>query len=318
MPKNIKKQANIINSKLTTSNHQMGSSDKAIAPSSLGKDDINISTVETMTNQQLEQQQQQQPQGQQQQQQPVESAEQMKLQQHDLVAGDRDNESVASGDCIGSGAIQNGTPKSGIARKETTLVSRYRIYVVICILLCTAVVSVGAYTLTRKYETSKGSEQFTDDSSKILQSIGTNVIETFAVLDSFATNIVSHANSNVNNNNNSVYGSSFPFVNIPDYGNRVAKIQSTTNTALAIWLFFLVTPEQRESYEQFAWDTKRTLVNHTLELQSIDPGYYGTVSLDAQFNNSIHSDYDAIPYNVHIRRAVLLFNPRYMLFNRNA
>jgi archaellum component FlaF (FlaF/FlaG flagellin family) len=176
----------------------------------------------------------------------------------------------------------------GIGLDESMQVSRYRICVISIVIICAILVGVGVFYYARRYEIHKCNEQFDDDAKKVLHSVGTNVVETFAALDSFTTSIVSHAHAT---------NASFPYVNIPDYGNRVSKLKSM-ETVLAIWTMILVKPEERIKYEEFAWRTKRLLVNSTLQIQKTDPGYHGVQASSVQFNYSIHGDYEPIPYNV--------------------
>lgn len=122
------------------------------------------------------------------------------------------------------------------------------------------------YIVLRGLEKADFREDFDADALKILESIGFSVDLTLTAEDSLVTTMVSYANHN---------NLTWPFVTIPDFELRSAKIRSL---AKGVWLnFYLrVTNEQRAKWERYTAENKGW-IDESVDVMESDPNYHGPI-----------------------------------------
>lgn len=172
-----------------------------------------------------------------------------------------------------------------IGKKETRQVQQIKLLTLLVLLLSMVGVAVGVFKYSSNSETKAFEEQFYDDANKILESVGTNFERALGSLDAFAANIASHARST---------NQTWPFVTIPDYAIRAAKIR-TGILSFGIFLNPVVTPDQRLQWEQYAFENNGW-VNESLRLQEHDKNFYGPI-LYFTPEMEVFGNNGKIPYN---------------------
>ena len=102
-------------------------------------------------------------------------------------------------------------------------------------------------------------------------------------MDAFGAAMVSHARATQQ---------AWPFVTMPDFAVRATK---TKRLSKAAWVavYSIVQGPQRAAYENYT-AANHDWVRQSVEIQSVDPHYYGTNYLDYYTADYIH-DYDEEP-----------------------
>ena len=152
-----------------------------------------------------------------------------------------------------------------IAKAESDAVFRLRLVLITLLLASAAAVAFGVYKITSEAEYSEFSNKYDDDASKIFESVAANMHSTLGAIDAFVVGIVSMAKA---------ADQSWPFVTVPDFAIRAAKLRSTAHTALTR-LVVVVNAAQRVRWETYSSQSK--WVEESLETQKNDQGYKGTV-----------------------------------------
>jgi hypothetical protein len=174
-----------------------------------------------------------------------------------------------------------------IAQMEDNAVSRLRAAVIFVLLVATIGVSILVYFYVSNDEKQAFEEQFHDDSLKTLDSIGTTLDQTLGAIDAFAVNLVSYARAK---------NQTWPFVTIPDYAVRVAKLRSLSKAVYA-GQYQVVQPEQRAEWEAYSVENDYW-VNEGIETQANDETYEGKIIREYESFGFIHNNYGISSDNV--------------------
>jgi hypothetical protein len=174
-----------------------------------------------------------------------------------------------------------------IAQKETKVVGCLKIVVLLVLAISATIVATTVHSYLSHAEQAKFEAAFQDDASKIFQAIGTSLDKSFGLLDSLAVLYVSYAKMS---------NQTWPFVTMPDFAIRLAKILPLTD-AIAVNVLPVVTPENRKKWEAYSV-ANDYWVNEGMAIQETWDGYYGPVVYNGTKYGVIHSDYGNLPYNV--------------------
>lgn len=194
-----------------------------------------------------------------------------------------------------SSGLTNLTPKQEmeIAKAESVAVFRLKLFVILVLVLSTAAVSTAVYKISYGAEQKEFENKYYDDSSKVFEAVSSNLDLTLGAIDSFVVNMVSLAK---------LSNQTWPFVTIPDYAIRTAKLRSSANAAL-VSQYLVVEAEQRFQWEMYGAQNQGW-IEESLAIQEDDPGFKGTpVSVENYTNNSkfpfvpIHTWDGPYPYN---------------------
>ena len=173
-----------------------------------------------------------------------------------------------------------------VSKNETKWVTQLKLLVLLILVLSAITVGCGVFFYIRGSETSKFHENFTSDAIKIFEAIGSGIENSFAILDTMSTTLVSHARST---------NQTWPFVILPYYANRASKIL-TVGAGIALYSSVLVQPNERLAWEEFVWENRYILVNESNRVMATDQNYYGGINWQLPLSREIYFD-DIVPYN---------------------
>jgi hypothetical protein len=188
-------------------------------------------------------------------------------------------------------ATQNNKNKSAnkpeeqdiIAKEEDTAVFRLKLLVLAVLVVSTVGIAMVVYLYTSDAEEDDFEAQFIGDSSKIFESIGSTLELTLGAVDSFLVGLVSFARFT---------NATWPYVTLPDYAVRVAKVRSLSKAVLVTQYHF-VTDGQRTTWENYSV-ANDYWVDESIEVQKNDETYEGKIVTDYWTRGDIHVDGD--PY----------------------
>ena len=173
-----------------------------------------------------------------------------------------------------------------IAKRETRAVMNLKVLVAFVLLCCTVGTAYAVYHFATEAEESKFEAQFEDDAHKVLEAIGSHLDIAFGSLDALFVSMLSFAQAT---------NQSWPFVTIPDFGIRSAKIRSMSGL-IYITHLPLVTPENRLDWEAYSIE-HGGWVNESMKIQENHDQYYGPVIYDFELYGVIHGDFADVPYS---------------------
>jgi hypothetical protein len=191
-----------------------------------------------------------------------------------------DEESVDSEDDLPLSIIE-------IAKKETKDVVRHKVLVLFILLASASSIATGLFLFVSRGETSHFETKFDSDAAKLLDGIGGSLYRTLGLFDILATQYVSHARHQ---------NETWPFVTLPDFGARMAKLLPLTD-ANYIGFLPIVPPEQKQEWEKYSVENDEW-VNQTIMLQETWDGFYGDIDYGWQPYGVIFSDYGDIAANI--------------------
>lgn len=122
-----------------------------------------------------------------------------------------------------------------IAKKETTAVKSLKLLVLVVLVLSMVTVTVGVYIFSSNAEQKDFEDAYSDYTVKIFASLGENIDLTLGAVDAFVITIVSYARGT---------NQTWPFVTIPDFAVRGAKIRSLSSATILI-MYQYVSHENR-------------------------------------------------------------------------
>jgi hypothetical protein len=181
-----------------------------------------------------------------------------------------------------------------ISTRETREVLRLKLLVLFILVASASIIASCAFVYIKKGESSQFENKFNNDAAKVLNGVGGSLHRTLGVLDSIAVSYVSHARN---------HNDTWPFVTLPDFGAKMAKLLPLTDATL-ISLLPIIHPEKRKEWEVYARENKEW-VNESLALQDTWDGFHGKVDFGWQPREVIFSDAGDIEANV-----------RYVMFDR--
>jgi hypothetical protein len=172
-----------------------------------------------------------------------------------------------------------------IAKKETTAVKGLKMLVLVVLVLAMVTITVGVYLFTTNAEQNEFEDSLSDYTVKIVGSLGENIDLTLGAVDAFVVSIVSFAKAT---------NQTWPFVTIPDFAVRGAKIRSLSS-ATVLNLYQYVTHKDRAAWEAYTAIHGPVWVNQSIGVQERDENYKGPIIWDYENWNVIHGNeaYDA-------------------------
>jgi hypothetical protein len=174
-----------------------------------------------------------------------------------------------------------------IAKKETRAILWLRLAVVVVLVTSIIGVSLAVYSYTKESEQESFENQFQNDATKVLESIGTTLEKAMGAFDVLAVTLVSSAQT---------LNQTWPFVTMPNFGVHVAKLLPLSK-AMYIQLTPLVTPENREQWENYSLQHK-DWVDNVIQIQENWKNYYGPNVDKWSAHGIIHGDFGDMPYNL--------------------
>ena len=205
-----------------------------------------------------------------------------------MKAHDDPSESASGSDGTASGTSSkrgyNREVPAAIASEENKNVARLRLIVIIFLVVCTAGVAFGVHRYVSKAEEASFEENFEDDSDKVLEAIGSTLDQTLGSVDNYLAGLVSFARYT---------NSTWPFVTLPDYAVRLAKLRSLSKAVL-VTQYHYVKGDERSDWESYsvandAW------VQQGIDNQRTDPTFQGTIVESFWTRGDIHDSAD--PYD---------------------
>ncbi len=148
-----------------------------------------------------------------------------------------------------------------IASSENAAVRRFKTLIYGILLISALGISMIVFTYLRGSERAEFDRTFESYAFQVIDSVGTQLEQNMATLDSFALALLSHASL-------SSPTGSWPFVTLPDSALRMSKIRAQTKSSM-LMLLNLVSDDRRGDYEDYSVST-HTWVNETLLFQSQD------------------------------------------------
>ena len=174
-----------------------------------------------------------------------------------------------------------------IATKESKDVLCLKV-LVCCILVASAfTIASIVYVYITRSESATFESKFNDDANKVLEAIGSSLDRTLGVLDSVNVLLVSHARN---------MGDKWPFVTLPDFGSKIAKLFPLTDV-LKVYFLPMVYPEQRSEWERYSVQMD-SWVNKSIGLQETWEGFYGQIIYNWTAYGTIFGDAGDIESNV--------------------
>ena len=174
-----------------------------------------------------------------------------------------------------------------ISKKATKNVLHLKMLVIIILIASASTLAACAYVFLEKSETKQFESKFGYDAHKVFEAIGSSLDKTLGLMDSVAVTLVSYAKDKKDN---------WPFVTLPDFGPRMAKLLPQTD-AFTITILPIVTPDQREEWEAYSIQNDEW-VNQSITIQETWDGYYGPIVYDWEQYGRIHGDFGDIESNV--------------------
>jgi hypothetical protein len=173
-----------------------------------------------------------------------------------------------------------------IGKRETAVVTRLRLVLFFVLAVSAVGVASTVYVYLKTIEESAFQTQFDDDAIKILQTVANTIESILSASDNLAVLSVSFARAT---------NQTWPFVTLPDFPVRIAKIMPSTRT-FNMNILPLVTPARRIEWEAYVLQHD-DWVNETADVQRDFKNFNGVHEYDTMPHNIIHGDFDNIPYN---------------------
>jgi hypothetical protein len=156
--------------------------------------------------------------------------------------------------------------KSEIGTKETKDVVCLRFVVFLVLFVSALLVGIAVFVSIRKEERVKFEESYITEVSKLFESLTIASKNMIGSLDMLSTIVVSHARDS---------NSTWPFVTIPDFPNRISK-QLSTGVGVALTMSVIVQPKDRLKWEEYAMNNS-DIVPQALKIMETDKNYHGEV-----------------------------------------
>jgi hypothetical protein len=212
----------------------------------------------------------------------------------------QESEHTTSGDASisGTGKDDGSNPSSSqqqLGSKETSNVNRAKLVAYLVLVVTATTVAFMVHRYMTNVENNLFEKQFSNDSRKIINSIGRGVVNSLAVLDNFGFVAVSLAQFFRKDKGIPAW----PFVSIPDFGLRAAKDRASCSGITFSFQPVLVGIEQRIAWETFTSNTTNQYwVNQSKVIQETDRNYFGTSTYNTSERTKLWNEHGDIPYDV--------------------
>jgi hypothetical protein len=173
-----------------------------------------------------------------------------------------------------------------LSENETKNVNRIRAVVAIVVAVATLSMSMTIYYYVRNSESKNFHRAFDSDAKRLLNGVGESIKSNLAVLDAFASTLVSMAKQS---------NQTFPYVSLPTFGIKASKLLSMTD-AFIVSIQPVVYPDQRLRWENYSVENQ-WWVNETKAIQEIDEFYYDNVTYGQIEPSTIFGLNGTVPYD---------------------
>ena len=143
-----------------------------------------------------------------------------------------------------------------IAKKESQIVQRLRILMLIALVCSAIAVSLAIYFYLHGAETEDFEIQFNSDAAKLLDSIGKTIDDTMGATDAFIVKMISYAHDS---------NSTWPFVTMPHFALHATKVLKI-NKAIQLSVRPIVYQHQRDQWEAYA-NASNGWIQESLDIQ---------------------------------------------------
>ena len=174
-----------------------------------------------------------------------------------------------------------------ISKKATKNVFHMKILVIAILIVSASSLAACAFSFIRKSETKQFESKFGYDAQKVLEAIGSSLDRTLGLMDGLAVTLVSYARDK---------NDTWPFVTLPDFGPRMAKLLPQTD-AIYIIVLPIVKPYKKKKWEEYSIQHEEW-VNQSIIIQETWDGYYGPVDYDWEPYGTIYGDFGDIESSV--------------------
>jgi hypothetical protein len=189
---------------------------------------------------------------------------------------------ISANETLGSSnhGVRDQEAKTEVIGKNETKAVFYGKLLVFGVMLFSALgVALVVYYYLSGAEDSDFEEQFSEDVKKVFEEIGSSLDNMLGATDSFMVSLVSYAKYS---------NSSWPFVTMPDFAVKAAKLLSLSKAAI-VGTYPLVQTEQRQGWENYSV-THDNWVDEGLSVQKEDTNFKGTNFEEWSGFGIIHGD----------------------------
>jgi hypothetical protein len=176
---------------------------------------------------------------------------------------------------------------SDFSKQETKNVFHLKLVVILILVVSASTIAASVYRYISQTEKSQFESKFGYDASKIFQSMGNSLERTLGSMDSLSVTMISYARD---------LNDTWPFVTLPDFGVKMAKLLPLTD-AFVISVLPIIYPEKRIEWEEYSL-LHHGWVNQSMAIQETWNGYYGPIIYDWAPYVTIHGDNGDIETNV--------------------
>jgi hypothetical protein len=173
------------------------------------------------------------------------------------------------------------------SKKETKDVLHLKLFILVILIFSASTIASCVYIYITRNESAQFESKFNNDADKVLVAIGSSLHRTLGLLDSLAVTYLSYARD---------HNDSWPFVTLPDFGARMAKLLPLTD-AVSISLLPIIHPDVRTEWEAYSLKNDHW-VNESIALQETWDGYYGPIDYGWEPYGYIHGDSGDIEANI--------------------
>jgi hypothetical protein len=176
---------------------------------------------------------------------------------------------------------------NAISKEASKNVLQLKILVIAILIVSASTLAACAFSFVKRTETKQFESKFGYDAHKVFEAIGSSLDKTLGLMDSLAVTLVSYSKDT---------NHKWPFVTLPDFGPRMAKLLPQTD-AFTITILPIVYPHQRKDWEAYSIKNDEW-VNQSITIQESWDGYYGPIVYDWEEYGTIHGDLGDIEPNV--------------------
>jgi hypothetical protein len=174
-----------------------------------------------------------------------------------------------------------------IVQRESKQLLVIRLFFLLLLIVFAVGVAVGAFFYVSGTEQDDFEYKFRSSSSKVLEAIGITLDQTLGSIDAFASGMVSIAKST---------NQSWPFVTIPNFAVRAAKILDLSKGVVIISSMF-VSHSNRELWQNYSlkndWWVDETI---SVQEKALNRFYFGEITKEWEPYGVIHDDFgDSAP-----------------------
>jgi hypothetical protein len=188
------------------------------------------------------------------------------------------------------GSAHTGSEESEqFAVKETKALFWIRLFLFSVVLMSSVTVAVVVYYHTSGAESKEFEERFDHEATKIFEAVGGSLDLSLGAIDSFIVGLLCYARTT---------NATWPFVTLPDYAVRVAKLRAFSK-AFVVGQYHFVRGDQREEWEEYSF-AHDSWVTEAMQFQKKDRNFHG----------KLMSEYK--PYGIHNNDGVVETRDSYL------